>query len=376
MAFTSSANLTGLNPEENNEVFLYDVPTGTFTALSPSTSGFSSGASLDASGTKVAFSSDADLTGSNPDGSTEVFLYDTATATVSQITSSSTASGGPALSAAGDVIAFVSNANLAGLNPEGNSEVFVFDVTASSFQAITSSAAGFNQNPAISGDGRWIAFASNTDPTGGNPDGNFEIFLFDRNTPTFIQVTTSPAETGSQRPKLDFDGSLLVFSSGADLVTGGNLDGSTEIFLFDRDLSSLQQITTTLSDDEINPENDWPAIDALGQRIVFQSNADHVSGGNPDGDYEIFLLDRSTGTLTQITDGPDSSVSPVISADGSGIAFYSGSLDELVNIFLASCPRGAVEVPALSGIGIAAFALLLASAAAWVLRNRKREVLK
>src|SRR5262245_1773456 len=46
----------------------------------------------------------------------------------------------------------------------------------STIAQITSTTGRFNDNPSISGDGSRIAFDSTADLTGGNPDGNREIF--------------------------------------------------------------------------------------------------------------------------------------------------------------------------------------------------------
>src|SRR5919108_5520153 len=55
----------------------------------------------------------------------------------------------------------------------------------SSITQITNSTAGTNASPSISADATRIAFESSSNLTGGNPDGNQEIFLFDTTTRTF-----------------------------------------------------------------------------------------------------------------------------------------------------------------------------------------------
>ena len=66
----------------------------------------------------------ADLTGENPDGSSELYLYDIPTETYTQITDSFGASFGDRrgvlLSENGDRVIFVSNGNLTGDNSEGD----------------------------------------------------------------------------------------------------------------------------------------------------------------------------------------------------------------------------------------------------------------
>jgi hypothetical protein len=73
---------------------------------------------INAAGTRIAFGSPHDLTGENPAHNGQLFLFDTTTGTLSQITHGTNGnSGGPSLSADGSRIAFVSDADLTGGNP-------------------------------------------------------------------------------------------------------------------------------------------------------------------------------------------------------------------------------------------------------------------
>ena len=56
---------------------------------------------------------------------------------------------------------------------------------------ITFTTGGLNQSPVINSDGTRIAFQSDHDLTGGNPDVNREIFLYDTTTNGFTQVTNT-----------------------------------------------------------------------------------------------------------------------------------------------------------------------------------------
>src|SRR5207244_5684087 len=86
--------------------------------------------------------------------------------------------------------------------------------------------------PAISQDGSRITFASKDDPLGTNVDGNSELFLFDG--AKLIQVTnTSPGSlanritNGNFQPSMSDDGRFIAFSSNRDLL-GQNSDGKLE----------------------------------------------------------------------------------------------------------------------------------------------------
>ena len=82
---------------------------------------------LSADGTRIAFGSSSDLVGTNPDLDWEVFVVDVASAGLSQLTSGTGFYGGPVpgISADGRRVVFNDERPLLGPNPEGNAEVFL-----------------------------------------------------------------------------------------------------------------------------------------------------------------------------------------------------------------------------------------------------------
>src|SRR5215471_17689808 len=158
---------------------------------------------------------------------------------------------------------------------------------------ITSTSAAVNSNPSISGDGNHIVFKSSADLTGGNADGTTEIFLCDRASAAFTQITNT-TRGFTFGGSINEDGSLVTLDFSADL-TGGNPDLSAEIFLYDAAGASLAQVTNATAG-----FSRFPSISADGTHISFRSLA-NLTGGNADGNSEIFLYDRTTANLTQIT---------------------------------------------------------------------------
>jgi len=165
-------------------------------------------------------------------------LFDTATDTTTQLTNSVGGGEGigsfaPSISADGNRIAFHSNRDLTGSNGDANSEIFLVDTTSGTLAQITTTTGGQpsleSYSAAISGDGSRIAFSSGRDLAGSNPDGSLEIFLFDTVTGAFTQATNAVAGD-STSPSINADGRSIAFISRSDL-TGGNNDGFDEVFL-------------------------------------------------------------------------------------------------------------------------------------------------
>jgi len=266
--------------------------------ITDETAGFSFSPSINADGTRIAFNSNANINGGNPEGNFEIYLFDTTTGIITQITDETAGNSlNPSINADGTRIAFESEADINGGNPEGNFEVYLFDTATGIITQITDETAGNSFDPSINADGTRIAFYSDADINGGNPDGSFEVYLFDTTTGIITQITDETAGD-SLNPSINADGTRIAFVSDANF-TGGNPDGSFEVYLFDTVTGIITQIT-----DETAGFSAGQSINADGTRIAFISNAD-INGGNPEGNIEIYLAncfdldDRVIPTLSQ-----------------------------------------------------------------------------
>ena len=342
LSFESDCDLvTGSNSDGNREIFQVSSA-GTVTQLSDTSDCINSAASSDSDGDVVAFESNCDLvTGSNTDGSFEIFVL--SGGTISQISSGSSCSSlEPSVDAAGSLVAFASDCDLGGQNSDLNMEIFLATVGGSTTQLtndVTASGCG-SAAASISGDGSLVSFESDCDLGGDNEDEISQIFQV-TSSGTVTQLT-SPAEDdcSSFEPASNSGGSLVAFTSNCDL-TGGNSDGSDEVFSVGASTSVAQ-----LSDDDGSSacESGSPTLTGDGEVVFFQSYCDAV-GDNSDGSREIFRTGCSTGL--QVTDATGcSSFAPAVSSDGSSLSFSSdcdhtggnsGGEEELFQTALCSC---------------------------------------
>src|SRR6266550_3760896 len=163
------------------------------TSINPSMSG---------DGRIVAFESTEDIAGA---GGFESFRAIRANISVDPPTFlqiAATRAPAPAISQNGSRIAFASKENPLGTNSDANSEIFLYDrdrltqITNTSPGDIANRIVNGNFLPSISDDGRYIAFSSNRDLAGLNADGNLEIFIFDTVALSFTQLTNSSGIVG------------------------------------------------------------------------------------------------------------------------------------------------------------------------------------
>ncbi|MCE2485859.1 MAG: PD40 domain-containing protein [Desulfurellaceae bacterium] len=359
MLFKSNINLTGQNADEGLEFFLYDVPTGTITQVTDTFgSGLMNGA-MSADGSRIVFSARLNLTGQNADGSTEIFLYDVPTGTLTQVTDqlgnssyfSDSSQARRTISADGSRLAFSSWSNLTGQNADGSTEIFLYDVPTDTLTQITNGShinTDFNY-PQISADGTRLAFSvGNTHFEDEGFWSSGTILVYDVPTGAFIEAFGDV----SARNDVDFrvfsaDGTRVAFTSGGNGNVPRNND-PWELFVYDVPTRALTQVTkdsifappikiirpvgTRLTN---VPRRDSPRLpiaflsfSADGNRMAFAANGPGAAGAE-----EIFLFDLQTSTLTQITntqtgggtilEGHYFSHGIDFSADGTRIAFES-----------------------------------------------------
>lgn len=370
IAFVADVDLTPRRPgnaDRSREIFLFDTTAGDLMQITDTANGFgyNDNPSMNADGTRIAFVSTHDLVPGSPgnaDGNQEIFVFDTATRSFTQITDSIGFGGiwGPVMNADGSRIAFVSNLDLTPGSPgnaDANAEIFLFDAATGQLAQITDSTGRFgsgSSDPSISADGTRIAFTSDRDLAPGNPgnaDGNKEVFLFDTGTGALIQLTNSTNPNSIPRPKIDAAGLRVTFGAAYDLAPGnpGNADGNDEIFLLDIATGLVTQITNSTA-----CFNGWSGISGSGTRISFISTCDLTPGnpGNADGNQELFLFD-SAGGIRQLTQSRAGGLlgglvgGHAINGDGTRIAFDSdlnlkpsqaGNGDRNMEIFLANVP--------------------------------------
>jgi uncharacterized protein (TIGR03437 family) len=148
---------------------------------------------------------------------------------------------------------------------------------------------------------------------------------------------------GSRVRSVSRDGKRMVFESPNNFV-GENGEQNREVYVWDRDLQRLIQITNTQhgANPFVNVDNLAPSISADGTQIVFYSNAAGLGDmPNTNYNYEIYLATLPPGAtaptmVTRLTNtglnsnipgedirGKITNYDPTISDDGNVIAFVS-----------------------------------------------------
>jgi Tol biopolymer transport system component len=188
--------------------------------------------------------------------------------------------------------------------------------------------------PAISAAGRFVAFASyasNLVP--GDTNNDFDVFVRDRKAQVTQRVSVGPggqqANGNSFEPAISADGRLVAFSSGASNLVPGDTNGTSDVFVRDRKAQVTRRVSVGPGGQQANGESLKPAISAHGRLVAFSSGASNLVPGDTNGTSDVFVRDRVAQVTRRISVGPGGqqanggSHSPAISADGRFVAFVS-----------------------------------------------------
>jgi Tol biopolymer transport system component len=267
------------------------------------------------------------------------------------------ASFSASMSADGRYTAFVSLAsNLVPDDTNNGCDVFVRDNSNGAIERVSVSSTeaqvdtGFNCDaPAISADGRYVAFQS--DGAGLVPNDsstNSDVFVRDRELGTTERVSVgSDGETpigngtefgNSLDPAISANGRFVAFmSSGRNLIPGRQI---FETHVYVRDLlTGTTEIVSERPDGQTsNGPAAQPSLSADGRYVAFVSYSEGLVPGDDNLGPDIFVRDRvtetteavsvsSAGALPQYLSWRPQSEGPSISADGGYVAFSSNARD-------------------------------------------------
>jgi hypothetical protein len=170
---------------------------GTLLQAAVDPTGTSANPALDRTGATVAFESEGDLAGTGNAGVRQIFLRDP-TGVVVQVSAGHGASRDPVLSVRQRMIAYESASDPVTGTDTGIPQIWAGRVDRLPASRITGGQ-GPSRSPAVSTDGRLVAFESTADLAGDGADtATPQIFVYHPRTGTYAQVTAEPA--GCTRP--------------------------------------------------------------------------------------------------------------------------------------------------------------------------------
>jgi Tol biopolymer transport system component len=305
VAFESYAFM--LVPGDTNfasDIFVHDRQTGTTQRVSIDSSGNqSNGDSFDPSisgdGRFVAFQSDAtNLVAGDTNGLMDIFVHDRQTRTTERVNLDSSGnqtvstgiwfhSSQPAISGDGRYVAF--HDDTGSLVPSGDEGIFVRDRQAGTTEYVSLPAPGsiefhgYGERPEISADGRLVVFETQLALVPADGNGVWDVYVRDR----WASVTelVSSGTEGAGLAAISADGRCVGF---AGLVAGGQ-----QAFVHDRETGVTELVSVDSSGNAGNGVSDGPALSGDGRYAAFASLASNLVGGDANGAADVFVRDRA-----------------------------------------------------------------------------------
>ena len=322
-------------------------------------SGASSAPSISGNGSLIAFASSSTNFVPGVIG-TQIYLHNRQTNQIEVVSRDSdstvineggAASSDPSMSSDGRLVAFVSlSSNLvASVNGQ---QIYVRDRQTGQTTVVSKSSAGIvgggtSSAPAISADGRYVAFASASTNLVVGVSGT-QIYVHDRQSDqtTLISkdnsVSPVPGNGASATPAISSDGRFVAFAS---LSTNlGAAAGNQQIYIHDR-LTGVNGTTSLISKDGSATagigNSSKPSVSSDGRFVAFVSGATNIVTGF--SGQQIYVHDRNTGvngTNSLISRdnsgipnaGDQNSSGPSISSDGRYVAFTSSATNLIATV--------------------------------------------
>ena len=356
VAFSSYAsNLVAGDTNSQSDIFVRDLQLGTTKRVSVSSgraqaNGSSFMPAISADGTVVAFQSYAtNLVAGDVEGYADIFVHNL---TSGHTVRASVAPGGggadsdslqPAISADGHVVAFASQADNLVSQPVNITglccDIFARNLSTSRTTLVDHMLDGQGSAdsffPALSSDGRYVAFGSwGCDMVKGIPcEDESNVFRFDSTSGNLRLITRLPsggeAAGCGEDPAISADGTSIAFVSDGGNLVPGDYNSAYDAFVRDITTGTTTRVSVTSKGAQTNGAEGRVTVSDDGQRIAFQSDAWNIVPGDTNQVQDIFVHDMQSHKTFRVSltapggQQPNFSSNGAISGDGTEVAYES-----------------------------------------------------
>jgi Tol biopolymer transport system component len=184
--------------------------------------------------------------------------------------------------------------------------------------------------PKTSDDGRYVVFesqASNFVATDTN--GTYDVFLRDRQTgitTCMSCVGTVTGNSSSRFPAISGDGRFVAFHSNASNLVAGDTNSTTDVIVRNVTTGTMEIVSRTNGASALGNSastNPYPSSD--GRYVSFLSFATNlVSAADTNGDEDAFVRDRMLGTTQRVSVATGGAQADGIANQGVDSAVISG----------------------------------------------------
>lgn len=316
--YSSASNLVASDGNGTADVFVRDRQTGETIRGSEDVNGNegngpSSSPSISSNGRYLAFRSGAtNLVPGDTNGFDDVFVKDLATGEIELVSTNAmgeqgnTHSSSTAISPDGTLVLFESQATNLVPGSSTNHNVFLKNLITGAIELISVDSdenifTGSAYIGNISRDGNLVAFTLE-----GFDGGGFRCYVRDRAAGTTTRISVNDSGTAANNyaygSTISEDGRFAAFESNADNLVTGDTNFVSDVFV--RDL--VMGKTTRVSVDSMGNQSDsgsyLPWLSRDGRYVAFVSDATNLIASDTNGQRDVFVHDRVTGTTVRVSD--------------------------------------------------------------------------
>jgi hypothetical protein len=164
----------------------------------------------------------------------------------------------------------------------------------------------YGNNPAISADGRFIAFVGGDNTIVGDANNYQDIFVYDHELNT-ISLVSRPS-IGNQSdggnsfyPSMSKNGRYISYESNAYNLVETGYNGYRQIYVYDQQTGENTLISVSSSGASGNRNSFASAISGDGRYVAFTSEATNLVANDTNNSRDVFVHDRQTGQTTIVS---------------------------------------------------------------------------
>jgi Tol biopolymer transport system component len=219
-------------------------------------------------------------------------------------------------------------------------DAFVYDLRTGKTERVTVGSDGREcgtggTGALLSENGRYVAFTSScADLVPGGTNGLPQAYVRDRRTGKIqlVSVSSDGAQSDGRfngAAAISPSGRFVALLSGATNLVPGDTNGQLDVFVHDRKTGTTERVSVSSRGKQSDGFSSGGGMSADGRFVTFESQATNLVPGDTNGVSDIFVHDRATGRTRRVSvgadgrQGDDASVVPAISASGRIVAFNS-----------------------------------------------------
>lgn len=300
---SQATNLVPGDTNARQDAFVIDRKTGHTQRVSvssrgaqgkagPNPDGGSAALGISANGRFVLFRSDApNLVPGDTNGKSDAFVRDRATGKTRRIPPAGLGVDAGALSADGRYAVL-----------QASESVYRYDLRRRHLRKLTAHANSWTEQPSVSADGRYVAFTSNaSNLVHGDTNKLPDVFVRDVRTSKTTRVSVTSAgkqgvgkrySNGSNAPAISSDGRYVAFHSDMANLVPRDTNRVFDIFVHDRLSGKTQRVSISSAGGQANAESGGgESFSADGRYVAFSSLATNLVAGDHNDITDVFMRD-------------------------------------------------------------------------------------